>query len=183
MANEREPVERVRIIGYTWSPRSHEVRDFLARSRIPYKWLDYESNADARRRAEELGATAGRGLPLLLFGDGSHLADPSDEELAEHLGLSTEPEAPSYDLIIVGAGPAGMAAQREAYRSHRLIAIRCSRTYENPSCTWMAFPTASISAAVSRPILLTSRCLLAVVSWSAIAFRCSPSSSTYASLG
>jgi thioredoxin reductase (NADPH) len=110
MANEREPVERVRIIGYTWSPRSHEVRDFLARSRIPYKWLDYEGNPDARRRADEMGTTPGSGLPLLLFADGSHLADPSDEELAENLGLSTEPEAPFYDLIIVGAGPAGMAA-------------------------------------------------------------------------
>ena len=110
MANEREPVERVRIIGYTWAPRSHEVRDFLARSRIPHQWLDYESNPDARSRAEELGATPRAGLPLLVFGDGSHLLDPSDEELAEHLGLSTEAEAPFYDLIVVGAGPAGMAA-------------------------------------------------------------------------
>ena len=62
MPNQREPGERVRVIGYTWSPRSHEVRDFLARSRIPYKWLDYASNPEAHRRAEELGATASSGL-------------------------------------------------------------------------------------------------------------------------
>ena len=102
--------ERVRIIGYTWSPRSHQVRDFLARSRVPYDWLDYERNDAARREAEALGATPSSGLPLLVFPDGTHAADPSDEELAGHIGLSTEPEAPFYDLIIVGAGPAGMAA-------------------------------------------------------------------------
>jgi thioredoxin reductase (NADPH) len=110
MPNQREPGERVRVIGYTWSPRSHEVRDFLARSRIPSKWLDYEANPEARRRADELGATAGSGLPLLVFADGSHLADPSDEQLAERIGLSTAPEEAFYDLVIVGAGPAGMAA-------------------------------------------------------------------------
>jgi thioredoxin reductase (NADPH) len=107
MADESE---RVRVVGYTWSPRSHEVRDFLARSRIPFEWLDFERNAEARARAGELGATEGSGLPLLVFPDGTHLADPDDAELAEHVGLSTEPGAPFYDLVIVGAGPAGMAA-------------------------------------------------------------------------
>ncbi len=101
--------ERVRVIGYTWSPRSHEVRDFLARSRIPFEWLDFDG-AEVRAQAEALGATPGSGLPLLIFPDGTHLADPGDEELAEHVGLRTVPEAPFYDLVIVGAGPAGMSA-------------------------------------------------------------------------
>lgn len=101
--------DRVLVIGFTWAPRSHEVRDFLARSRMPYLFRDWESNDKARARAEELGVDANR-LPLLIFGDGTWLADPSDQELAERVGLSTEAESAYYDLIIVGAGPAGLAA-------------------------------------------------------------------------
>ena len=104
-----DPADRVMVIGFTWSPRSHEVRDFLARSRVPFLFRDYESNDKARARADELGVGADR-LPLLVFGDGRWLADPTDQELAEQVGLSTEAESPFYDLIIVGAGPAGLAA-------------------------------------------------------------------------
>jgi thioredoxin reductase (NADPH) len=104
-----DPADRVTVIGFTWSPRSHEVRDFLARSRIPYLFRDYETNEKARARADELGVGADR-LPLLVFGDGSWLAEPTDEQLAEQVGLSTEAESPYYDLIIIGAGPAGLAA-------------------------------------------------------------------------
>lgn len=104
-----DPADRVTVIGFTWSPRSHEVRDFLARSRIPYLFRDYETNEKAAARAQELGVGADR-LPLLVFGDGKWLADPTDQELAEQVGLSTEAESPYYDLIIVGAGPAGLAA-------------------------------------------------------------------------
>jgi thioredoxin reductase (NADPH) len=111
MADERpQDDDRIRIIGYTWSPRSHDVRDFLARTRVPYQWLDFEHHPEARRQAEALGATAAHGLPLLIFPDGSHVADPEDTALAEKVGLSTQPDQPFYDLIIVGAGPAGMAA-------------------------------------------------------------------------
>ena len=111
MADERpQDDDRIRVIGYTWSPRSHEVRDFLARSRVPYQWLDFEHDPEARRQAQALGATEGRGLPLLIFPDGSHVADPEDAALAEKVGLSTHPDQPFYDLIIVGAGPAGLAA-------------------------------------------------------------------------
>lgn len=104
-----DPADRVLVIGFTWAPRSHEVRDFLARARVPYLFRDYESNEKARARAQELGITPDR-LPLLIFGDGSTLADPTDQELAEQVGLSTEAESPYYDLVIVGAGPAGLAA-------------------------------------------------------------------------
>ncbi|HEX6910861.1 MAG TPA: FAD-dependent oxidoreductase, partial [Longimicrobium sp.] len=84
-------------------------RDFLARSRVPSLFRDYESNDRARARADELGVGADR-LPLLVFGDGTWLADPSDQQLAEQVGLSTEAESNFYDLVIVGAGPAGLAA-------------------------------------------------------------------------
>ncbi|HST60601.1 MAG TPA: FAD-dependent oxidoreductase [Longimicrobium sp.] len=104
-----DAADRVLVIGFTWAPRSHEVRDFLARARVPYLFRDYESNDKARARAEELGITD-KQLPLLIFGDGTWLANPSDTELAEQVGLSTEAESPYYDLVIVGAGPAGLAA-------------------------------------------------------------------------
>lgn len=104
-----DPADRVLVIGFTWAPRSHEVRDFLARSRVPYLFRDYESNERARARADELGVDA-EGLPLLLFRDGTWLANPSDQQLAEQVGLSTEAESSFYDLVIVGAGPAGLAA-------------------------------------------------------------------------
>jgi thioredoxin reductase (NADPH) len=104
-----DPADRVVVIGFTWAPRSHEVRDFLARSRVPYLFRDYETNEKARARADELGVAADR-LPLLIFGDGTWLADPDDQALAEQVGLNTEAESPYYDLIIVGAGPAGLAA-------------------------------------------------------------------------
>jgi thioredoxin reductase (NADPH) len=104
-----DPADRVTVIGFTWAPRSHEVRDFLARSRVPYLFRDYETNDKAKARAGELGVGPDR-LPLLIFGDGTWLADPSDPELAEQVGLSTEAESRFYDLVIVGAGPAGLAA-------------------------------------------------------------------------
>lgn len=104
-----DPADRVLVIGFTWAPRSHEVRDFLSRARVPFLFRDYESNDRARARAQELNVTPDR-LPLLIFGDGTVLADPTDEELAEQVGLSTEAESPYYDLVIVGAGPAGLAA-------------------------------------------------------------------------
>lgn len=106
--SERASIGRVRIIGHTWSPRSHDVRDFLARSRVPYDWIDSDS-ARAREELRSLGVGA-RDLPVLLFSDGSRLNDPDDETLAEKIGLRTDPESPFYDLVIVGAGPAGLAA-------------------------------------------------------------------------
>lgn len=99
----------VRVAGYQWSPQSHEVRDYLARNGVPYRWLDLERGEECLRLLEELGAGTDR-LPVLVFPDGSWLADPTDEEIAEKIGLGTEAESPFYDLIVVGGGPAGLAA-------------------------------------------------------------------------
>jgi thioredoxin reductase (NADPH) len=99
----------VRVFGFQWSAHTHEVKDFLARNRVPYVWLDVEQDAEARGQVERLGVGFEQ-LPLLLFPDDSHLAQPSDAEIAEKIGLSTEAESPFYDLIIVGGGPAGLAA-------------------------------------------------------------------------
>jgi thioredoxin reductase (NADPH) len=99
----------VRVIGFQWSPHAHEVKDFLARNRVPYTWDDIDRDAEGRAVIERLGVPF-RQLPLVLFPDGSHLLQPTDAAIAERIGLSTEAESPFYDLIIVGAGPAGLAA-------------------------------------------------------------------------
>jgi thioredoxin reductase (NADPH) len=99
----------LRLIGFQWSPKTHEIKDYLARSRVAYDWLDLERDPRAREALARAGLGTDR-LPALLFADGSALSDPSDEELAEKIGLSTETEAPFYDLIVVGGGPAGLAA-------------------------------------------------------------------------
>src|SRR5712691_3911083 len=99
----------IRIVGHRWSPHFSQIRDFLARNSIPYQLLDAETDAIARQLMESSGVN-GRLLPLVVFADGSHLADPSPGAVAEKLGLKTKAELPFYDLVIVGAGPAGLAA-------------------------------------------------------------------------
>jgi thioredoxin reductase (NADPH) len=114
-APDPEPMQKdsssnaIRVIGFRWSPASHDVKDFLARSRVPYLWMDVETSAGGRERLEEFQVSPDD-LPLVIFGDGSYLLKPSDAEIAEKIGLSTEAESPFYDLVVVGAGPAGMAA-------------------------------------------------------------------------
>jgi thioredoxin reductase (NADPH) len=111
-ASAPHPFEGVRVIGYRWSAHTHRIKDFLARNLVPYRWLDVESDPEARRLAG-LVDPAGPGapqLPLVLFPDGTQLAQPANVALAERLGLRTQASGPFYDLIIVGAGPAGLAA-------------------------------------------------------------------------
>ena len=111
-ASFRPPFEGIRILGSRWSPRSYALKDFLARSQAPYRWLDIETadrDPEVRRLLQVVGAEAPR-LPMVFFPDGSSLQDPSASELAEKLGLRTRPEMALYDLAIVGGGPAGLAA-------------------------------------------------------------------------
>ncbi|HEX8172554.1 MAG TPA: FAD-dependent oxidoreductase [Thermoanaerobaculia bacterium] len=91
----------VQIVGDQWHPRCHDVKDLMARHRVPYRWVD-------KSRDDEDGD--GDARPRIVFPDGSELVDPSDEELAQKLGFSTTPESSFYDLVIVGGGPAGLAA-------------------------------------------------------------------------
>jgi len=103
------PYEGIRVAGTLWSPSSYRVKDFLARSQIPYRWLDIERDGEARELVE---ATSGGQLrlPTLFFPDGSTLTDPDLRTLADKIGLSTHCEMSFNDLIIIGAGPAGLAA-------------------------------------------------------------------------
>ena len=109
MAHFRPPFEGIRVIGNRWSPDSHQVKDFLARNQIPYEWLDVELSQEAQKLVQYAECDRLK-LPLVLFSDGSSLAQPNNVQLAEKIGLQTQAEKPFYDLIIVGGGPAGLAA-------------------------------------------------------------------------
>ncbi len=126
-ADWRPPFAGVRVVGHRWSPKSFEVRDFLARHQVPYRWLDVETDAEAKQlvamaaapsdpapaaaaAAAAAGVEAKLRLPLVFFPDGARLAEPSRGELAARIGLRTQAEKPFYDLVIVGGGPAGLAA-------------------------------------------------------------------------
>jgi thioredoxin reductase (NADPH) len=112
MASFRPPFEGVRVLGTRWSPHSYAIRDFLTRNQAPYQWVDVETAekiAEVRRLVKAVGAEASS-LPMVLFPDGSSLADPSTAQLAEKLGLRVRPEMAFYDLVIAGGGPAGLAA-------------------------------------------------------------------------
>ena len=99
----------VRVIGHRFSHESHDLRDFLARNRVPARWLDVERDGEARELLQVAGVDADR-LPVALLEDGTVLERPTMLELAERLGISGHPASDHYDLVIVGGGPAGLAA-------------------------------------------------------------------------
>jgi thioredoxin reductase (NADPH) len=101
--------EGIRVIGTRFAARDHELRDFLTKNNVPYQWMDPAQSSEAEELLKARGLTAAS-LPVVLFGDGAVLSQPSRIELAGRIGLSTEAKNQFYDLIIVGAGPAGLAA-------------------------------------------------------------------------
>jgi len=98
-----------RVVGHRFSPQSHEARDFLARNRVPYAWFDLDRDAEARRLLDLAGVPEDR-LPVVFLRDGTVLEAPTPLELAGRFGLPTHAELDFYDLVIVGGGPAGLAA-------------------------------------------------------------------------
>ncbi len=105
-ANNPPSFEGIRVIGNRWNADSHRVKDFLARNQFPYVWQDIESDVGACR----LYSQSQPALPLVILAEGERLENPPTELLAEKLGLKTHAELPFYDLLIVGGGPAGLAA-------------------------------------------------------------------------
>jgi thioredoxin reductase (NADPH) len=101
-------VEDIRVVGHRWSEPSYQIRDFLARNLVPYKWLAAD-DPEGRRLLEAAGVGP-ESIPLVVTADGRAMAQPSNSEVAEAVGLSTAPERDFYDLIIVGGGPAGLGA-------------------------------------------------------------------------
>lgn len=109
LAEYRPEVTGFRLIGYQWSPRSHEVKDFLACNLIPYRWFDVERDPEVPRLLEAAGVQAEE-LPVLILEDGTVLRNPTTAQVAESLRLNMAAAHDLYDLIIIGAGPAGLAA-------------------------------------------------------------------------
>ncbi len=105
----KPPYEGIQVVSTRWGAGDHEVRNFLSRNRIPFKWLNPEQTPECLDllRAKDLDEAK---LPIVLFGDGSALVQPSSTELASRVGLRTQAQQEYYDVVVVGAGPAGLAA-------------------------------------------------------------------------
>src|ERR1700690_3095939 len=111
-ASYRPAFQGIRVLGTRWSPRSYELRDFLARNHVPYQWIGAELSAndpETKRLVEALGDEA-TSLPVVLFPDGTKLLESLPADVAQKVGLRTRAQTSFYDLAIVGGGPAGLAA-------------------------------------------------------------------------
>lgn len=108
-SNYRPPFQGLKLIGYQFSPKSHEIKDFLAGNLKPYLWLDVETSEEAKQLMGINGLES-KDLPVLFFEDGTHLKSPTVRETAERVGLNPQVRGEMYDVVIIGAGPAGLAA-------------------------------------------------------------------------
>lgn len=110
-ANVEAPYDGIRVAGTLWSAASHDIKDFLARNRVPYQWLDISKSTDARQLVESTqpGVEVPK-LPVVFMPDGKVLIAPDRQQLAGECGMQTEASRPFYDLVVIGAGPAGLAA-------------------------------------------------------------------------
>ncbi|GGN42934.1 FAD-dependent oxidoreductase [Streptomyces fuscichromogenes] len=107
-ASDYRPVPATKVVGHRWSARSSEVREFLARNQVPYRWYSVEEPEGQRLLAA--AGSDGERLPLVVTPDGTPLVEPEAPELAAHVGLATTPTADFYDLVVIGGGPAGLGA-------------------------------------------------------------------------
>lgn len=109
LATYKPDFEGLRLVGYQWSPHSHAIKEFLAGNLVPYHWLDVELHEKGRELISMSGIDS-KDLPAAFFEDGSHLTNPNFKALARKLGLKSEASRDVYDVVIIGAGPAGLAA-------------------------------------------------------------------------
>jgi thioredoxin reductase (NADPH) len=106
----RPSADGLRVVGNRYSPKAHALRDFLGRNLVPFRWLDLDSSQEAVQLLDAMGGLGNVPLPAVLFPDGGHLGDPELRALGERIGLRTRAEKEFYDLVVVGSGPAGLAA-------------------------------------------------------------------------
>ncbi len=102
------PFRGLRVVGHRWSQEGHRIKDFLGRHQVPFRWIDVDAMPNDPAIVQALAARPA--LPLIMFGDGTQQGCPSNEELAAKLGFKTQADTSFYDFLIVGAGPAGLAA-------------------------------------------------------------------------
>ncbi|MET9103183.1 FAD-dependent oxidoreductase [Streptomyces antibioticus] len=107
-ASDHRPVPATKVVGHRWSARSSEVREFLARNQVPYRW--YSADEPEGQRLLAAAGQDERRLPLVITADGTALVAPEPPELAAKVGLATTPTAEFYDLVVIGGGPAGLGA-------------------------------------------------------------------------
>jgi thioredoxin reductase (NADPH) len=108
LESDHRPVPETKVVGHRWSARCSEVREFLARNQVPYRW--YNCDEPEGQRLLEAAQADGLSLPVVITPDGEPMVEPSDAELASHVGLATTPSKDFYDLIVIGGGPAGLGA-------------------------------------------------------------------------
>jgi thioredoxin reductase (NADPH) len=108
LESDHRPVPETKVVGHRWSARSSEVREFLARNQVPYRW--YASDEPEGQRLLTAAKTDGLALPVVITPDGEPMVEPTDAELAARVGLATTPSKDFYDLIVIGGGPAGLGA-------------------------------------------------------------------------
>jgi thioredoxin reductase (NADPH) len=108
LASDHRPVPETKVVGHRWSARSSEVREFLARNQVPYRW--YSTEEPEGQRLMAAAEADGLKLPVVVCPDGVALVEPTDSELANHVGLATTPSKDFYDLVVIGGGPAGLGS-------------------------------------------------------------------------
>jgi thioredoxin reductase (NADPH) len=108
LEDDHRPIPETKIVGHRWSARSSEVREFLARNQVPYRW--YSSDEPEGQRLLDAAGADGLRLPVVITPDGEAMVEPADAELASRVGLATTPSKDFYDLIVIGGGPAGLGA-------------------------------------------------------------------------
>jgi thioredoxin reductase (NADPH) len=108
LSADHRPVPELKVVGHRWSARSSDVREFLARNQVPYRW--YTSEEPEGQRLLAAAGADDRTLPLVITPDGESMIQPSDTDLAAKVGLATTPSADFYDLVVIGGGPAGLGA-------------------------------------------------------------------------
>lgn len=110
-ASYRPPFEGIRVFGTRWAAKSYELREFLARNHLPYRWIDVDAAAQDKEVTNLLASLGPDAqFPILVFPDGTRVIDPTNEEIAQRVGLRSRPVSEFFDLAIVGGGPAGLAA-------------------------------------------------------------------------
>lgn len=114
--------DKLRVYGALWCPDCRRAKEFLGSHRIPYEWIDLEEQPEAVAEVEKLN-DGKRIIPTIVFPDGQHLAEPSNDELADALGLTRQAQGSEYDLVIVGGGPTGLTTAIYAARENLNVLV------------------------------------------------------------